>query len=58
MQLARILQKIKSKCHTNAAFARLVWGFRGTIMKAGSPLSRAGTCKQKASSAMFRFYKN
>jgi len=58
MQLARILQKMKSKCQTNVAFALLFLGFRGTIMEAGSLLSRAGTCKQKESSAMFSFCKN
>ena len=57
MQLAKFLQKTKYKCHKFAAFLRLVLGFHGKNKEAGSLLSRAGTSKQKESSAMFNFCK-
>ena len=37
MQLARSLQKMKLRCHNNAAFSRPFWLFRGKNKEVGSP---------------------
>jgi len=58
MQLARSLQKMKLKCHNNAAFSQPFWLFRGKNKEAGSLHSRAGRCKQDYTSAMLSFCTN